>query len=109
MNQSVLNCFVTTAFAAFCNCVTAAPLYQNGTSPVASSDMTFGTHLISGPHTSVAGVGGGGLSAAGTALDGVRTYIYDQGAQADLTDGIAKRGDVDCASSIWDMGAMYNR
>lgn len=84
-----------------------ATVYNAGVAPT-NSDLVFGTHLIGGPHTSVAGVGGGGLSAAGSVLDGSRTYIYDQGAQADLTDGVAKRGESPFAMMIWDMGAAYD-
>ena len=86
-----------------------ATLYLPGVSPAAaSSGLVFGTHLISGPHTSVAGVGGSGLSALGGVLDGNRTYIYDQGAQADLTDGVAQRGVSPFAMMIWDMGTGYD-
>jgi MYXO-CTERM domain-containing protein len=88
----------------------AAPIYVDGVSPAASaSGLTFGTHLTTGPHTSVPGVGGSGLnSAAGSVLDGARTYIYDQGAQADLTDGVAQRGVDPFAMMIWDMGTALN-
>jgi PEP-CTERM motif len=41
-------------------------------------------------------------------LNGGRTYIYDQGAQADLTDGIAQRGVAPFAMMIWDMGIGYD-
>lgn len=87
----------------------AAVVYNAGTAPTAaSSGLTFGTHLISGPHTSVPGAGGGGLAATGSVLDGARTYIWDQNAQADLTDGVAKRGEAPFAMMIWDMGASYD-
>lgn len=79
----------------------AAPIYLNGTAPVCATCST-GTHLPAGPTGSVAGVGGGGLNAAaGTALDGQRTYIYDLGG---FVDGIVVRGDADFAMMVWDVG-----
>lgn len=86
-----------------------ATLYEAGVSPSdASSGLTYGTHLISGPFTSVAGVGGSGLSGAGSVHNGQRTYIYDLGAATDLADGIANRSDAGFAMMIWDMGAKYD-
>lgn len=49
------------------------------------------------------GVGGGGLDATGSVLDGARTYIWDQGAAADLADGVANRGDAGFAMMIWEL------
>ena len=87
----------------------AGPIYDAGTAPtVASSGLTFGDHQVGGTHASVAGVGGGGISNNGDALSGSRTYIWDRGAQADLTDGIANRGDAGFAMLIWDMGAAFD-
>ncbi len=87
----------------------SAPSYLPGLSPsAASSGLTFGTHLISGPQTSVAGVGGAGFSASGSVLDGGRTFTFDRGAQPDLTDGIAVRGDPGFAMLIWDMGSAFD-
>ncbi|MBM4384752.1 MAG: hypothetical protein FJ091_15475 [Deltaproteobacteria bacterium] len=91
----------------------ASTLYIQGTAPAATDPqqgVTLGTHLLANDpnHPSVAGVGGGGISAAGTALDGYRTYIYDLGAQADLTDGVANRGDPGFAMMIWDMGQAFD-
>lgn len=87
----------------------AAVIYDPGLAPsAASSGLTFGTHLISGPHTSVAGAGGGGLSALGSILDGNRTYTYDQAGGADLADGFANRGDANFAMMIWDMGSAFD-
>ncbi|HEY8120385.1 MAG TPA: PEP-CTERM sorting domain-containing protein [Myxococcota bacterium] len=91
----------------------AVTLYDPGTAPLASDPnvgVALGTHLLdSDPnHPSVAGAGGGGISASGTPLDGYRTYIYDRNAQADLTDGVANRGDTDFAMMIWDMGQDYD-
>ena len=90
-----------------------ATIYDPGVAPAAtdpSNGVVLGTHLLGGSHPSVAGVGGGGLSADGTPLDGLRTYIWDQGtgAQADLTDGVANRGDAGFAMMIWDMGQAYD-
>lgn len=95
--------------AASATCLNAATIYDPGVSPPdATSGLTFGTHLISGPHTSVAGVGGSGLSANGSVHNGQRTYIYDKGAGPDLADGIANRGDAGFAMMIWDMGLAYD-
>lgn len=88
-----------------------ATIYDPGSAPSAvSSGLTFGTHLIGGTHPSVPGVGGGGLAATGSVLDGSRTYIWDTGAAplTDLADGIANRGDAGFAMMIWDMGAAYD-
>ncbi|MCR4337023.1 MAG: PEP-CTERM sorting domain-containing protein, partial [Candidatus Omnitrophica bacterium] len=66
-------------------------------------------HLVGAvPHTSVNGVGGGGLSNAGDVLDGSRTYIWDKGGAADLADGIANRGDSGFAMMIWDFGSAFD-
>jgi hypothetical protein len=90
----------------------AAPTYLDGVSPplVPGPAVVVGDHLVSpDPFPSVAGVGGSGLNdAAGSALDGQRTYIWDQGAQADLTDGVSTRGVPPFAMMIWDMGAPFN-
>ena len=92
----VSTCFsLATAVAA-----QAAPVYLAGTSP-ACTGCTFGTHLPPGPNGSVAGVGGSGLSPAGTPLDGQRTYIYDLGG---FVDGTVARGDADFAMMVWDLG-----
>jgi hypothetical protein len=80
----------------------AAPVYLAGTAPSCGT-CTFGSHLAAGAAGSVAGVGGGGINAAaGTALDGQRTYIYDQGGFAN--DGTVARGDADFAMLVWDLG-----
>jgi len=84
-----------------------ATVYDFGVSPD-SSGMTFGDHLIAGPHASVVGSGGGVLSDAGDALNGSRTYTYDFGGGPDLADGTASRGDAGFAMLIWDMGAEYD-
>lgn len=108
MNNSLRVVAACLAMSWACACP-AAPTYLVGTSPTAaSSGLTFGSHLIGGPQTSVAGSGGGGLSAAGSALDGSRTYIFDLAAQPDLTDGLAVRGVAPFAMMIWDMGTAYD-
>ncbi len=91
----------------------AATIYENGTAPAATdptNGVILGTHLLTNDpsHPSVGGVGGNGISAAGTPLDGQRTYTYDFGAQADLTAGVAARGTTGFAMLIWDMGAAYD-
>lgn len=79
----------------------AAPIYVAGTAPSCGT-CTFGTHLAAGANGSVAGLGGSGINAAaGTALDGQRTYIYDQ---AGWVDGTVVRGDADFAMMVWDVG-----
>jgi hypothetical protein len=86
----------------------AATVYDPGVSPD-STGFFFGDHLVGAvPHTSVVGSGGGGLSDNGDSLNGLRSYIYDRAAQADLTDGVANRGDTDFAMMIWDMGTRFD-
>jgi len=85
----------------------AEPIYDPGVAPT-DGDLIFGDHLIGGANGSVTGVGGGGLSNAGDALNGSRTYIWDRGAQADLTDGVADRGVAPFAMMIWDMGSALD-
>lgn len=86
----------------------AVTVYDPGVAP-ADANLVFGNHLIApDAHPSVAGAGGSGFSNAGDVLDGGRTYMYDFNAQADLTDGIANRGDTNFAMMIWDMGAAYD-
>jgi len=82
----------------------AAVTYNPGVAPT-DGTLIFGDHLVGAvAHTSVAGTGGSGISNNGDALNGARTYTYDTSAQADLTDGIANRGDPGFAMLIWDMG-----
>lgn len=86
-----------------------AVIYSAGEAPSdASSGLTFGTHLLSGPHTSVAGVGGAGFSPDGSVHNGARTYTYDLGALPDLADGVANRGDSGFAMMIWDFGSSFD-
>jgi hypothetical protein len=82
--------------------VYADPVYVAGTAPSCGT-CVFGTHLGVGPAGSVAGVGGSGIDAVnGTALNGVRTYIWDQGGF--VNDGSVTRGDADFAMMVWDLG-----
>ena len=86
----------------------AATVYDPGVAP-SSASITLGTHLTSGPHTSVPGVGGSGINGpAGSLLDGNRTYIYDFGGLPSLGAGATARGDADFAMLIWDLGAPLN-
>lgn len=87
----------------------AATIYETGVSPNAGlSGLTFGTHLVSGPHASVGGVGGSGVHPTGSVLDGSRTYIWDKGGATDLAAGVANRSSPTFAMMIWDMGAKYD-
>ena len=89
----------------------AATFYDPGVTPPLAATPSFvvGDHLVSPPHESVAGTGGApGISNNGDNLNGARTYIYDTSAQADLTDGIANRGDQNFAMLVWDMGQPFN-
>lgn len=88
----------------------AAPVYSDGTSSSLASCPTcvLGTHLIEGPLGSVAGLGGSGLSPLGTALDGQRTYIYDQAYPGYAAGASVTRGAADFAMMIWDMGIAMN-
>jgi hypothetical protein len=80
----------------------AAPIYVNAVAASCATCIT-GTHLAEGPNGSVAGVGGSGIDAVnGTLLNGVRTYIWDQGG---WIDGSVTRGDNDFAMMVWDLGA----
>ena len=89
----------------------ADPVYINGTTTTLASCPTcvVGTHLGSGPTGSVAGVGGGGISApAGSVLDGQRTYIYDLGYTGYSAGASVVRGGGDFAMLVWDMGTAMN-
>lgn len=86
-----------------------AVIYNPGLAPALDASFVVGDHLVGAvPHPSVAGVGGSVISNNGDALNGARTYTYDRGAQPDLTDGIANRGDNGFAMLIWDMGAAFD-
>jgi hypothetical protein len=86
----------------------AVPVFVDGTADNCAG-CVFGDHLISPQaNPSVAGVGGSGLSNAGDALNGSRTYIWDKGAAAALAAGTTSRGDNDFAMMIWDMGVAMD-
>ena len=54
----------------------AVVIYDAGVAPAAVG-LTFGDHLVAPQSTtSVAGVGGSGISNAGDALNGQRTYTF---------------------------------
>ncbi|MCZ6617760.1 MAG: PEP-CTERM sorting domain-containing protein [Gammaproteobacteria bacterium] len=102
-----IGCVTLVALLGF-NTVHAAPIYLSGLAPTDGS-LVFGDHLVGAVlHTSVAGTGGSSISNNGDALNALRTYTFDTSAQADLTDGIANRGDANFAMLIWDMGAAFD-
>jgi len=89
----------------------AVTTYLDGVSPplIPGPAVVVGDHLVSPQSTpSVAGTGGSGISNNGDTLNGLRTFTFDTSAQADLTDGIANRGDTNFAMLIWDMGQPFN-
>ena len=103
MRVAILTAFLWPAASAL-----GAPVYNPGLAP-ADPTLVFGDHLVSPqPLPSVGGVGGNGISNAGDTLDGLRTYTFDLGAQPDLTDGVANRGDAGFAMLIWDMGQPFD-
>ena len=108
MKRSALFFIVTFLFTG--SQAMAVTIYDPGLAPAAgSSGLTFGDHLVSPQaHPSVPGVGGSGISNAGDALNGSRTFTFDRGAQPDLTDGVANRGDAGFAMLIWDMETPFD-
>ena len=91
--------------------VHAAPIYSDGQStPLAACPTcVVGTHLAAGANGSVAGVGGSGINAAaGSALDGQRTYIYDLGYPGFSAGDSIARGSAGFAMLVWDMGVAMN-
>ena len=91
--------------------VHAAPIYSNGQStPLAACPTcVVGTHLAAGPNGSVAGIGGSGINAAaGSALNGQRTYIYDLGYPGFSAGDSIARGSTGFAMLVWDMGVAMN-
>lgn len=99
----VVSALVLVSGLALCRPADAAPIYAAGLAPACGTCVT-GTHLAQNAATgSWPGVGGGGINAAaGTALDGQRTYIYDRGG---FVDGTVVRGDNDFAMLVWDVGS----
>lgn len=107
--------FIRTALAAAASLASVAalavPVYLAGPStPLAAcATCVVGTHLAAGPNGSVAGNGGGGVdTAAGSALDGGRTYIYDLGYTGAAAGTVINRGDNGFAMMVWDMGVAMN-
>jgi PEP-CTERM motif len=103
------------ALVAFAASAVGAPVYLPGVSTprAACATCVVGTHLPAGPAGSVAGVGGSGINAAaGSALDGNRTYIYDQGYPGYPAGTIISRanpiGQSAFAMMVWDMGSAMN-
>lgn len=89
----------------------AAPVYLDGTAtPLAACPTcVLGKHLAEGPNGSVAGLGGSGINAAaGSALDGQRTYIWDKAYSGYAAGGSVTRGANDFAMLVWDMGVAMN-
>jgi hypothetical protein len=89
----------------------AAPIYSAGPStPLAACPTcVVGVNLPEGPNGSVAGVGGSGINpAAGSVLDGQRTYIYDLGYPGYAAGASVARGAPDFAMLVWDMGVGMN-
>ncbi len=108
LNKISISIFLSAVFSLHSQLASAATVYVAGTAPT-DATLTFGNHLIAGDaHPSVPGVGGSGLSNAGDALNGARTYTFDKNGLTDLGDGIANRGDTDFAMLIWDMGQEFN-
>ena len=84
----------------------AAPIYSDGQStPLAACPTcVVGTHLAAGVNGSVAGVGGSGINAAaGSALNGQRTYTFDLGYPGFSAGDSIARGSADfaCWSGTW--------
>jgi PEP-CTERM motif len=89
----------------------AAPAYLDGpaTPLAACPTCVVGSHLAAGPNGSIAGVGGGGINAAaGSVLDGQRTYIYDRGYPGFPAGTSIARGSNGFAMMVWDMGVAMN-
>lgn len=99
----LVSSFLSFSFAA----VQAAPIYSDGQSTSLASCPTcvVGTHLAAGANGSVPGIGGSGINAAaGSALDGQRTYIYDLGYPGFSAGDSIARGSAGFAMLVWDMG-----
>ena len=91
----------------------AATVYLDGVAAACLPTCILGTLQVGGTHASVAGAGpdGGSITnPAGTNLDGVRTYIWDQGGLTGgiLASGVSNRGTPGFAMLIWDMGVAVN-
>lgn len=91
--------------------VQAAPIYIDGQStPLAACPTcVVGTHFAAGANGSVPGVGGSGINAAaGSVLDGQRTYIFDLGYPGFSAGDSIARGSAGFAMLVWDMGVAMN-
>jgi hypothetical protein len=89
----------------------AAPVYLDGpaTPLAACPTCVVGSHLAEGVNGSVAGIGGSGINAAaGSVLDGQRTYIYDRGYPGFPAGSSIARGSNGFAMLVWDMGVAMN-
>lgn len=89
----------------------AAPVYLDGpaTPLAACPTCVVGSHLAEGVNGSVAGIGGSGINAAaGSVLDGQRTYIYDRGYTGFAAGSSIARGSNGFAMMVWDMGVAMN-
>ena len=89
----------------------AAPVYSDGTATALAACPTcvVGSHLAEGANGSIAGIGGSGINAAaGSALDGQRTYIYDRGYSGSSAGSSIARGSDGFAMMVWDMGVAMN-
>jgi PEP-CTERM motif len=89
----------------------AAPVYLDGPATLLAACPTcvVGSHLAEGANGSVAGIGGSGINAAaGSVLDGQRTYIYDQAYPGFPAGSSIARGSNGFAMMVWDMGVAMN-
>jgi PEP-CTERM motif len=89
----------------------AAPVYLDGPATLLAACPTcvVGSHLAEGANGSVAGIGGSGINAAaGSVLDGQRTYIYDRGYPGFPAGTSIARGSNGFAMMVWDMGVAMN-
>lgn len=111
MNQFVRSILLGSCVATVSAASNATPIYIAGASSALASCGTcvVGTHLAAGATGSVAGVGGSGINAAaGSALDGQRTYIYDQAYPGYAAGSVINRADNGFAMMVWDMGTAMN-
>ena len=109
--RSMHRAWLVAAIALGAGTAWAAPVYLDGTTtPLAGCPTcVVGSHLAEGPNGSVPGLGGSGINvAAGSALDGARTYIYDRAYPGYPAGGSVARGAPDFAMLVWDMGVAMN-
>lgn len=111
MKTTTRHWLVLSALATLSTASLADPVYLAGTStPLAACPTcVVGTHLAQGPSGSVPGAGGGGIdAAAGSSLNGARTYIWDQAYPGYAAGTALTRGASDFAMLVWDMGSEMN-